>query len=362
MAEVGGGEGPSRSTSGGGEGPKPGRRLTAEELRRFEEDGFVIVENFLDVTADLKPILDEVEEAVEEVASRLLALDKISSKHEGKDVFSRLTAIAGEYPLAPVLLHSRGTMGPHLARLWTDPRLLDVVEQVLPAPASSDDSLAGHPVWNLRPKSPGNNLATVPWHQDPAYLAVGSETTPMPTCWIPLCDVNKAMGTLRVIRGGHRKCGGKLLQHHLERNRRSGASHSAQSTADPRSWYIYIKDEDLPEGERVDLELKAGGFVLFHSLLPHCSGDNNTDKIRWSVDLRWQRASMPWGFEAIKPLLPMRSADGRPLLDGTGQEWSSWNGINRNDVQKQVVAATSASEDDGPVISGPWIERWSNGM
>jgi len=41
----------------------------------------------------------------------------------------------------------------------------------------------------------------VPWHQDCAYLAPGAEHTSQPTAWIPLCDVDRSMGTLRLIRG-----------------------------------------------------------------------------------------------------------------------------------------------------------------
>ena len=72
--------------------------------------------------------------------------------------------------------------------------------------------IAGHPVWNIRCKAPINPLATVPWHQDTAYLVEGSEHTLQPTAWIPLLDAQGENGTLQVERGGHRT--GSVLPHH----------------------------------------------------------------------------------------------------------------------------------------------------
>jgi len=47
-----------------------------------------------------------------------------------------------------------------LRDVWSNERLLNLVEQLL---GSSD--ILGHPVWNLRTKTPQNEATTVPWHQ-----------------------------------------------------------------------------------------------------------------------------------------------------------------------------------------------------
>jgi len=44
--------------------------------------------------------------------------------------------------------------------IWANERLLNVAEQLL---GTSD--IIGHPVWNLRCKTPNSKAATVPWHQ-----------------------------------------------------------------------------------------------------------------------------------------------------------------------------------------------------
>ena len=48
--------------------------------------------------------------------------------------------------------------------LWSNPRLLNVVEQLI------GPDIKGHPVWNLRTKTPQNEATTVPWHQGQSLL------------------------------------------------------------------------------------------------------------------------------------------------------------------------------------------------
>lgn len=49
--------------------------------------------------------------------------------------------------------------------VWSNDRLLNVVEQLI------GPDIMGHPVWNLRTKTPQNEATTVPWHQGipPSY-------------------------------------------------------------------------------------------------------------------------------------------------------------------------------------------------
>ena len=48
-------------------------------------------------------------------------------------------------------------------------KLLDMVENWV------GKDISGHPVWNIRSKTPQTARMTVPWHQDSAYLKDGAE-------------------------------------------------------------------------------------------------------------------------------------------------------------------------------------------
>jgi ectoine hydroxylase-related dioxygenase (phytanoyl-CoA dioxygenase family) len=325
--------------------------------------------------------MKEISDVVDLLANKLHNAGKITDKHEDKGFYERLSHIETQFPGAPVLVHTMGCLGPELTKLWTNSRLLDIVEQVLlDANPSMEGLVAGHPVWNIRSKTPNNPLATVPW-QDTAYLAAGSENTLQPTAWIPLCDATAEMGTLRIIKRGHKV--GRVLPHHLERGRKTKSSHS-EKEGDSRSWYLYIKEKDLPEGERVVCEVPLGSFVLFNNIIPHCSGDNLSTQIRWSVDLRWQRDNQVSGFEGIKPLLPMRRFGDSELIPDFWDNWKEWASVNRNQLQKAKVAQSGQlfasqqqpqhqqqhpqqqEEEEEQTkdpfdshVTGPWILRWS---
>ena len=43
--------------------------------------------------------------------------------------------------------------------LWSCEKFINLAEQIL------GPDVAGHPVWNLRVKTPNNEATTVPWHQ-----------------------------------------------------------------------------------------------------------------------------------------------------------------------------------------------------
>lgn len=58
-----------------------------------------------------------------------------------------------------------------------------------------------------------------------------------------------------------------------------------------------------------------------------------SNKIRWSLDLRWQRPSEPVGFYGLKDGILMRtSKDPNYKID-----WESFNKIDRHQVQKESI-------------------------
>lgn len=50
--------------------------------------------------------------------------------------------------------------------LWSNEKLLNMVEQIV------GPDIIGHPVWNLRVKTPKNDATVVPWHQGRKQVAL----------------------------------------------------------------------------------------------------------------------------------------------------------------------------------------------
>ena len=56
----------------------------------------------------------------------------------------------------------------------------------------------------MNEQTPQQTQATVPWHQDAAYLSEECWTVHQATAWIPLLDATKQTGCMEVIpRGDH---------------------------------------------------------------------------------------------------------------------------------------------------------------
>ncbi len=55
--------------------------------------------------------------------------------------------------------------------------------------------------------------------------------------------------------------------------------------------------------------MPLGGVLFINQLSPHRSLENYSDKVRWSVDLRWQRPNEPAGWEGYVDLWEIRRGD-----------------------------------------------------
>jgi hypothetical protein len=305
--------------------------LRKHQVEQYFEDGFLIVEDLFD-PAELRPVMDEIDGIVDDLAERLYAAGKIRDKHADKGFYERLTALEHEFKGAAVLVHINGWLGPQLARLWSAPRLLDIIEQFI------GPDIAGHPVWNIRSKTPDTRLMTVPWHQDTAYLGRGAETTLQPTAWIPFLDANAVNGGLQVLRGGHKP--GAVVPHRLE-----------NTVGDTKSWYLYIDEAELPQGEIVTCEMRLGSVLFLNQLIPHRSLENRSDKVRWSVDLRWQDPKQPSGDEGGSGVVVMRKADDPAFT----VDWDAWAAEQRRAYAVQRGLSDRAFDT---TVSGKWMERW----
>uniref|UniRef100_H2XN36 Uncharacterized protein n=1 Tax=Ciona intestinalis TaxID=7719 RepID=H2XN36_CIOIN len=171
-----------------------------------------------------KKIGQLTQKLVDKLAKKLYDAGKIKNMHEDKDFFTRLTHLEKEFKGIAILLHKQGILPKEFQDLWSDERLLNVVEQLV------GPDIAGHPVWNLRTKTPHNEQTTVPWHQDNAYLEPCSLECLQLTAWIPMVDANMVNGCMQVASGGHKA--GKTLKH---------------TCCAGGTWYVEMQEKDLDQ-------------------------------------------------------------------------------------------------------------------
>ncbi|XP_022094672.1 phytanoyl-CoA dioxygenase-like isoform X2 [Acanthaster planci] len=325
---------------------KPGQ-LTHDQLKRYFDEGYLLIPDFFQ-PFELDPVREGIAEEVDRLVDQLYNAGKIKDKCSDAGLFQRMTLIEEQFPGAAVLLHKTGYLPQSFRDLWSNERLLNVMEQLI------GPDIAGHPVWNLRVKTPQNEQATVPWHQDNAYLDPEALHVLQPTAWIPMLDVQKENGCLQVIPRGHRK--GVTATH---------------TCCVGGTWYVQIKDtSDMMTSLGVDVkdavtvEMPYGGVLLMNNAIPHQSLENYSDKIRWSLDLRWQRPDKPNGFYGIKDSVLMRtSKDPNYTID-----FESFNKVDRHikavdsmlgtEKELGVSRDTKADDEFDTTIMGPWMKRW----
>ncbi|XP_046548110.1 phytanoyl-CoA dioxygenase domain-containing protein 1-like [Haliotis rubra] len=316
---------------------KPGQ-LTKAQVDHYFEKGYLVVEKFFS-KEELDPCREAIEELIEDLAQKLYKGGKIKNLYKDKGLFERLSFIEKEFPGANILLHKAGILPPAFRALWGNERLLNLVEQLI------GPKIAGHPVWNLRPKTPKNTASTVPWHQDCGYLDNESYKVLQPTAWIPLLDANEKNGCMEVVSGGHRP--GRICRHTC-------------CWAD--TWYVELAEEEMVKTLGVDLDkdiklcpIPYGGMLLINNMIPHRSLSNVSNDIRWSLDLRWQDPAKPVGFFGLKEGILMRD----PSQPNYKIDWSPFISVDRHVAAEESLNEKMDEEDAfETTIQGPHMEKW----
>lgn len=317
---------------------KPGQ-LTQDQIRQFFEEGFLVVEKYFD-PAELQPCRDAVEVLVDELAQKLYKGGKIDRLYDEFGVFQRLTELEKAFPGANVLLFKQGKLPKAFMDVWQDERLLNMVEQII------GPDIAGHPVWNLRVKTPHNLATDVPWHQDAAYFSEDSYDHMVVTAWIPFLDTHAENGTMQMVKGGHRL--GRVVRH---------------TCCTDDYWYVDLEEEEMVKNLGVKLpddivtcNIPYGGFVLFNNVTPHRSLRNVSNDVRWSIDLRWQSPHEKWGFYDISPGVLFRTKEDPNIKP----DWKKFLSINRKEVwqTKYFKKVQTVVDEFDTTVTGPWIGRW----
>eukprot|EP00026_Physarum_polycephalum_P008901 Phypoly_transcript_09004.p1 GENE.Phypoly_transcript_09004~~Phypoly_transcript_09004.p1 ORF type:complete len:211 (+),score=22.64 Phypoly_transcript_09004:734-1366(+) len=127
----------------------------------------------------------------------------------------------------------------------------------------------------MRPKVPRHPFSEVPWHQDSGYFEPRCDNDLILTVWIPLVDATEDNGCMWALPKLHK---GPVLPHE----------------PDSMAHYIQIKDEYVKDKSKwVCCPVKKGGAFFVTNRTPHASFQNKTEMCRWSMDLRYQAATLP---------------------------------------------------------------------
>lgn len=250
--------------------------MTAAQVEQFHELGYVVIPDLFK-HQDLEPIRREIAELVSNTARRLFDEGLISEIRDSEPFEMQLAKLVEDHPECWDVFRKDiegkaggGHTGRAMFDLLTHPSLLDAMERLV------GEEIIASSVYRIRPKLPRNVRGEIPWHQDSGYFATHCDARLIVTCWIPLVEATIENGCLMV----------------LPRSHRHGVVTHKTGTA---GGYLVIQPNDLPlqEDEAVYVPVPLGGALLMTNLTAHCSRENTTEQVRWSVDLRYQSRDVP---------------------------------------------------------------------
>lgn len=218
--------------------PSRGRTLSAAELDRFDEHGFLLLEGVFDPGTVARAIaaIDPYERQVEAF---------LRTREDGRLFIAKADAITFSTHLV--------TRSRFLRELSAAAPLLDLCHDLI----GPDVRL----YWDQAVYKKPGNPDEFPFHQDNGYSYI--EPQQYLTCWLALSDTDERNGCPWVIPGWHRD--GTLLH---------------QPT--PLGWQC-VKHAD----EAVPVRARAGDVVVFSSLTPHRTGPNHADAVRKAYILQY---------------------------------------------------------------------------
>lgn len=264
-------------------------QLPPEQVQFFKDEGYLIVPDVFS-PAELEPVRQALHREINRHARELQARGELQDLHEQLGFDRQLGAINHDSPkcgnaIVRQLIGTRGGgfYSPEVFELLTHPNLLAKIGSLL----ESEEIVAS--AYRLRPKLPNFGRGVVPWHQDSGYLAEHCDEHLIITCWVPFVDATAENGCMQILPRTHR---GKVAPHHTGGN------------AD----FLVIKDEDLPDSptHAITAACPRGGAVFMTNRTPHCSTPNNSDVIRWSIDLRYKSAEVPNNVDIVPRFLDER--------------------------------------------------------
>lgn len=238
--------------------------LTPEQLAAYERDGFLLVEELVS-PAELEGLRERLWEYTHggrplgglrvQIEPRV-ERGELAVAHPG-DGIRKIDFLVQE--------------DDRFRALGLNERIVAVVAQIL----GPDIKLFRNSLL-LKPPAVGSAKG---WHQDSPYWPI--EPMALCSCWFPLDDATLENGCMVVIPGGHR----------------AGPLPHVSATDD----YV-IEPGYYDPAQGVAVPMRAGSGLFFHSLLPHYTAPNRSDRWRRAIALSYMSARSRYTGEGESPV------------------------------------------------------------
>ena len=277
--------------------------VTSEQLEFYQEEGYIVFAGGL-TDDDLEPLIQDHHIVVDQIARTLHQQGKVTKLYEDEPFETRLARLADECDEVDGCPDIGATRRRGTFEFLRNQHLVDLIEPFI------GSEIACNAVSHVRPKMPSTDVG---FHQDAMFTTEEAQGILQVTVWVPLVESTPENGCLQV-----------------------------QPRVHQRRMVYWSWGRDLPQTEKVDLAMKKGDVLIMHKLTPHGSGPNNTDAVRWSMDLRYQQTGKP----SPRPEWPSLVARSRcnPDSETSYEDWCDQWAAALAETPKQV----SYKRPEGP--------------
>lgn len=226
----------------------PNRSLTADEIRRYQEDGVVMIKGAIDPSW-----LRLIEAGVEQARDEMSMLGRFMSRKTAgyqMDIFlwKRIDELRDAIYYGPFAHWAQQLMGSREVRFFYDQMFV---------------------------KEPGTDAPT-PWHQDLSFWPIRGEQ--ITSFWIPLDPVTRESSGLMYVRGSHR----------WPQRFKAISPDYVAAIIDEKMDDIPDINADPGKYELLDWQMEPGDILMFHPLTLHGShGNRHRTRRRRALALRW---------------------------------------------------------------------------
>ena len=240
---------------------------------QFNNDGYILLRDFLD-----QDVVNNIYRDARKIfATQIKRVTGKSVDIDDRDTFEKAMFESFEKDFTAFV--NTGKTVQHtfsLHRLGLDPKIENLLKEI----GLSNPIIGARASMQFNSRflsKDGSKHWKLDAHQD---WRTGQGSLDSTVIWFPMVDAGADIGALQVIPGSH-KTG-------LQESSTSGYQGGITS--------------ELKESDFVQTEFKVGDILVFSAFLIHQSGNNITNNIRWSVQLRYNNLDEPTFIERGYPM------------------------------------------------------------
>ncbi|MBA2482400.1 MAG: phytanoyl-CoA dioxygenase family protein [Planctomycetes bacterium] len=273
--------------------------ITAEQVRSFVDDGFLVVPDLVS-PLDVQRLRDDAA-ALARGKYPCKSLEPMPADYSDLQVLERLLCIHQPHNISPVIREFVFHAG-----------IVAVLSRIIGAHLAHWNGAVKCMQSMLFIKPPGKPGQA--WHQDEIYIPTRDRS--LCGAWIALDDATEANGCLRVIPGSHR----------------SGYLYPNRAHDDNEEFDFAPESHGFDASQEILVQAKAGSVVFFNGYLLHRSKRNRSQVYRRALVSHYMSMNslLPWGVEGriAKEGLAVAGADCRAVMPVCGEDPYAWKGYD----------------------------------